>query len=277
MNRLSLIGISTGSISVIMAIYLFVTHSDNFSLLFDFTVLGIFLFLAPSGIRDIYERRRTKAIESRIPDFLRDVAEASKFGSNLADSIIAASDGQYGMLSVEIKKMAAQIRWGVSVDEVLEEFVKRNKSPFTEKLVLTVIEANRSGGNTSEVLNLIAVNSREAQVLTKEKYSQLSSYIIIIVIAYAVFLLTVLVLDIQFFPQMTKQIVSGTSASSFTFLNLSTIPLIKEILTGVAIVQGVGSGLMSGVLGEGRYQSGLLYAAILASIGYILIVLLGGV
>lgn len=277
MNRLSLIGISTGSISVILAIYLFLAHSYNFSLLFDFTVLGIFLFLAPSGIRDIYERRRTKAIESRLPDFLRDVAEASKFGSNLADSIITASDGQYGMLSVEIKKMGAQIRWGVSVDEVLEEFIKRNKSPFTEKLVLTVIEANRSGGNTSEVLNLIAVNSREAQVLTREKYSQLSSYIIIIIIAYAVFLLTVLVLDVQFFPQMTKQIASGTSASSFIFLNLSTIPLIKEILTGVAIVQGVGSGLMSGVLGEGRYQSGLLYAAILASIGYILIVLLGGV
>jgi flagellar protein FlaJ len=272
-----LIGISTGSISVILAIYLFVTHSYNFSLLFDFIVLGIFLYLAPTGIQDIYERKRTKAIESRLPDFLRDVAEASKFGSNLADSIIAASDGQYGVLSVEIKKMAAQIRWGVSVDEVLEEFVKRNKSPFTEKLMLTVMEANRSGGNTSEVLNLIAVNSREAQVLTKEKYSQLSSYIIIIVIAYAVFLLTVLVLDVQFFPQMTKQIASGTSASSFAFLNLSTIPLIKEILTGVGIVQGVGSGLMSGVLGEGRYQSGLLYAAILASIGYILIVSLGGV
>ena len=76
---------------------------------------------------------------------------------------------------------------------------------------------------------------------------------------------------------MSKQLVSGSSGSFFTFLNLSSIPLIKVIFTGVIILEGVGSGLMLGVLADGRMQSGLFYSAILAVIGYLSILLIGGV
>jgi flagellar protein FlaJ len=257
----------------VIGINLFVISSYNFIFLFDFIVLAIFLLLVPVGIADTIARSRMKAIESRLPDFLRDVAEASRFGSNLADSITAASEGQYGILTQDIKKIATQIKWGVSVDEALTEFVARNRSPFTEKLIATVIESNRSGGNISDVLNLIAANSKEAQFLAKDKYSQMKSYIIIILMAYAVFLLTVLILDVRFFPQMA----SGVSSSTLSYLNVDSIPTIKEIFTAVVIIQGVGGGLMSGVLEDGRYQGGFLYSAIMTAIGYIVILLFGGV
>jgi Archaeal flagella assembly protein J len=272
-----LAGLFTGLLSILIGAYLFTRPSENIAYPFDFIVLGIFLLLAPAGIKDTIEMRKMKGIENRLPDFLRDVSEASRFGSNLANSIITASEGQYGILTPEIKKIAAQIKWGVSVDEALREFVARNRSPFTEKLIATVIESNRSGGNVSDVLNLIAMNSKEAQILANDKYSQMRSYIIILLMAYGVFLLTVLILDVQFFPQMSSQLVSGTSSTTLSYLNVSSIPLIKEIFTGVVIIQGVGSGLMSGVLGEGRYQSGFLYSAVLSVLGYIIILLLGGV
>ena len=277
MNRLSILGIFAGAVSIFFALYLLTVSSNNPTLIFDFLVLGIFLALAPAGIVDILRTRKQRAIEGVLPDFLRDVAEASKFGTNLADSIKIASEGQYGVLSGEIKKIASQIKWGVSVDEALREFAERNRSAFTVRLISTVIESNRSGGNVSEVLNIIAENSKETQLLAKEKYSQLNSYVIILLIAYAVFLLTILILDLQFFPVMSRQISSGSSISSISYLNYSAIPLIKEIFTGVVILQGVGSGLMSGVLFDGRYQSGFLYAAILIAIGYITILLFGGV
>ena len=277
MNRLSLLGISSGAVSIFFSLYLFTVSPNNPTLIFDFLVLGIFLALAPAGIVDILRTRKQRAIEGVLPDFLRDVAEASKFGTNLADLIKIASEGQYGVLSGEIKKITAQIKWGVSVDEALRGFAERNKSAFTVRLISTVIESNRSGGNVSEVLNIIADNSKETQLLAKEKYSQLNSYVIILLIAYAVFLLTILILDQQFFPVMSRQISSGSSISSISYLNYSAIPLIKEIFTGVVILQGIGSGLMSGVLFDGRYQSGFLYAAVLIAIGYLTVLLFGGV
>ena len=78
--------------------------------------------LAPAGIQNLMTRSRVNAIESRLPDFLRDVAEASKCGSNWADSIVVAAEGEYGVLTEDIKQIAAQIEWGVSVDETLEQF-----------------------------------------------------------------------------------------------------------------------------------------------------------
>ncbi|MGC8562185.1 MAG: type II secretion system F family protein [Thermoplasmata archaeon] len=277
MNRPSMAGISLGVISFLIAVYIHIRTPADYALSFDLIVLGIILMLVPPGTDDLIRRRRINAIESRLPDFIRDVAEASKFGTNLAESIVVASEGQYGILSREIKKMASQIRWGVSVDEALSQFAIRNNTPFVVKLIGTMIESNRSGGNLSEVLNLIADTSRETQLLTREKYSQLRSYIIIIVISYIVFLLTVVILDVQFFPKMAQQLVSGNAVSSSYLLNLTSIPEIKNILTGVVIIQGVGSGLMSGVLGDGRYISGMLYAAILASAGYIVLLLVGGI
>ncbi len=277
MNRLSLSGVSLGVASLIIALYFHVRFSGNYSLSFDFIVLGTVLILVPPGLDDLLKRRRIKAIESRLPDFIRDVAEASKFGTNLADSITVASEGQYGILSGEVKKVALQIRWGISVDEALSQFAARNNTPFVVKLISTVIECNRSGGNLSEVLNLIANTSKETQFLTREKYSQLRSYIIIIVISYVVFLLTVVILDLQFFPKMAQQLVPGNTASSLYLLNLTSIPEIENILTAVVIIQGIGSGFMSGVLGDGRYLSGMLYAAILASAGYVVLLLVGGI
>ncbi len=277
MNRVSLSGISLGVVSLLIALYFHFRISGNYSLSFDFIVLGTVLILVPPGLDDLLKRRRIKAIESGLPDFIRDVAEASKFGTNLADSITVASEGQYGILSGEIKKVALQIRWGVSVDEALSQFAARNNTPFVVKLISTVIECNRSGGNLSEVLNLIANTSKETQLLTREKYSQLRSYIIIILISYVVFLLTVVILDLQFFPKMAQQLVPGNTVSSLYLLNLTSIPEIKNILTGVVIIQGIGSGFMSGVLGDGRYLSGTLYAAILASAGYVVLLLVGGI
>jgi flagellar protein FlaJ len=275
MKRSAFFGFSAGGVSIIAAIYLFLTNSDNFSFLFDFIVLATVLFLVPLGLDDLFRQRRIREIEDRIPDFLMDVAEASKFGTNLADSIVNASNGQYGALSAEIRKVAAQIRWGVSVDESLNGLIERYPTPFIAKVLTTMIEANRSGGNVSEVLSMIAANSRETQILTREKYSQVASYVIIIVIAYAVFLLTVLILNVQFFPAMSRE--GAAAITSASLINASTIPEVKVIFTGVVIIQGIGGGMMTGVLRDGRYQSGFLYAAALSAAGYVTLLLFGGV
>ncbi len=253
--------------------------TNNVILLFDIIIIVISISLIPSGIYDYIKNRRIREIEDRLPDFLRDVAEASRFGMTLSDAIVSASKGRYGILTEEIRKMAYQIQWGVPVGIAMEGFLSRNATPLTKRIVSTVIKSNEAGGNVSDVLNMVANYSREVQQLNKEKFSQLSSYTVVLLIAYGVFLVTILILNVQFFPQMIKagQGATGSLSNNIASINVSIIPTVKLIFTGAIIVHAVGDGLMAGVLKDGRYESGFLTASALAIGGYLFLLFLGGV
>jgi flagellar protein FlaJ len=122
-----------------------VMFAKNFTLFglnyFDFIVFGISIILAIPGLQDLIYHRRIKKIEERLPDFLRDVAEAGRFGMTLAEAIIVASSGRYGALTDEIKKMAAKIQWGVPVNEALQTFNERVNTPLVNRMVAIIIKA----------------------------------------------------------------------------------------------------------------------------------------
>lgn len=253
--------------------------SGNVIILFNTIIIAISVALIPSGIYDYVRNKRIREIENRLPDFLRDVAEASRFGMTLADAIVSASKGRYGILTNEIRKMAYQIQWGVPVGVALESFLSRASTPLTKRIVSTIIKSNEAGGNVSDVLNMVANYSREVQQLNKEKFSQLSSYTVVLLIAYGVFLVTILILNVQFFPQMIKagQSATGSVSNNIASINVSIIPTVKLIFAGAIIVHAVGDGLMAGVLKDGRFESGFLTAAALAIGGYLFLLMLGGV
>src|SRR5208283_4211992 len=101
----------------------------------DYIVLGFLAVLAPYGFLMSAKLRKIGAIESRLPDFLRDVSEAGRFGMTLPDAIIVASRGRYGLLSEEIKKMASQLEWGVPVAKALQLFQERVPTPLVKRVV----------------------------------------------------------------------------------------------------------------------------------------------
>ncbi|MGC8546499.1 MAG: type II secretion system F family protein [Thermoplasmata archaeon] len=269
-----LIAIVAGIIGIIIYI-----PTGNVIILFNAIIMAISIALIPPGIYDYIRNKRIREIENRLPDFLRDVAEASRFGMTLADAIVSASKGRYGILTNEIRKMAYQIEWGVPVGVALESFLSRASTPLTKRIVSTIIKSNEAGGNVSDVLNMVANYSREVQQLNKEKFSQLSSYTVVLLIAYGVFLVTILILNVQFFPQMIKagQSATGSVSNNIASINVSIIPTVKLIFAGAIIVHAVGDGLMAGVLKDGRFESGFLTAAALAIGGYLFLLMLGGV
>lgn len=248
----------------------------SISIFFDLVVLALVIALVPTGISDTLRSRRIQAIEAMIPDFLRDIAESCRFGMTLADSIIYASKGRYGMLTDDVKKMSTQLQWGIPVTKVLKDFLSRYPTPLTRRALGAVIKSNEAGGNLSEVIFMISNYSREAQQLEKERRTQLSSYTIILVIAYGVFLLTIIVLNVQFFPQMARYTGQSAVSVSVPLINAAVIPQIKLIFAGTVVIYGVGNGLIAGILRDGRLQSGFLAAGIIAPLGYLILLFLGG-
>ena len=56
--------------------------------------LGIAGFCGPYGFYAARRQKNIKQIERRLPEFLRDVAEAGRFGMTLAEAIVVASSGR---------------------------------------------------------------------------------------------------------------------------------------------------------------------------------------
>ncbi len=240
----------------------------------DFFVLGLLCFIAPYGFTMTAKLRRIAKIEERLPDFLRDVAEAGRFGMTLPDAIVVASTGRYGLLTDEIKKMASQIEWGVPVATALRLFEERVPTPLVQRVVSIVTRANEAGGNVADVLTMVAHDTRETQLAAQARQISMLTYVTVIYIAFFVFLVTIYIMAAVFLPQMITagQGVASSSLSSSggVSLQFQFVPVLFIAFMVAVIVHAVGDGVMAGVLYNGRIAEGLQHATIMLAVGWLM-------
>jgi flagellar protein FlaJ len=238
----------------------------------DFMVLGLICLLAPYGFTATAKQHRISKIEDRLPDFLRDVAEAGRFGMTLSDAIIVASKGRYGLLTDEIKKMASQLEWGVPVATALRLFEERVPTPLVQRVVSIVTRANEAGGNVADVLSMVAHDTREAQLSDQSRKISMLTYVTVIYIAFFVFIVTVYIMAAVFLPQMItagEGVASSSLATAMT-LQFTYVPILFLAFMVAVIVHAVGDGIMAGVLYNGRIAEGMQHATIMLAIGWLM-------
>ncbi len=250
----------------------------------DWIVLAMAASMGPYGIYSSMQVRRLRQIEERVPDFLRDVAEAGRFGMTLAESVVVASAGKYGRLTPEIKRMASQIDWGVPATEAFRLFAERMNSQLVTRISTIIIKASDAGGAVSDVLNMVAHDARERILNRKERAIAMSTYMVVIYIAFAVFLATIFVLEATFIPQIEKagnqlQGSSGILAGSgsVTTINVLAIGPVVTAFYIAVIVHAAGDGIMAGVIQDGRIANGMRHSALMLIIGFVFMRILLGV
>ena len=238
----------------------------------DFLVLGLLAILAPYGFLQSAKERRIERIEDRLPDFLRDVAEAGRFGMTLPDAIVVASRGRYGLLTEEIKKMASQLEWGVPVATALQLFEERVPTPLVKRVVSIITRANEAGGNVADVLTMVAHDTREAQLAAKSRQISMLTYVTVIYIAFFVFLVTIYIMAAVFLPQMITAgqgiASSGLASGGAVNLQFTYVPILFVAFLVAVIVHAVGDGIMAGILYNGRLAEGMQHATIMLITGW---------
>lgn len=242
----------------------------------NWIVIATMGFIGPYGFYMARKQREIKQIERRLPDFLRDVAEAGRFGMTLAEAIVVSSGGRYGKLTPEIKKMAAQISWGVPATEALRLFSERVKTPAVQRVVAIIVKSSDAGGDVADVLTMVSHDTKETQLTEDERRIAMSTYIAVIYISFLVFIVTIWILDVTFLPKMVEA--SGALAGANSIGGAS--PLAENLPAVVnsiriaffiaTIVHGLGDGILAGVLDNGKIPTGLRHSFIM-----LLIALLG--
>jgi flagellar protein FlaJ len=250
----------------------------------DYAIFAMLALFGPYGFYMSSKEKMIKEIETRLPDFLRDVAEAGRFGMTLADAIVVASSGRYGRLTPEIKKMAAQIEWGVPATEAIRLFSERVKTPLVTRMASIIMKANDAGGNVADVLSMVSHDAKETILTEEERGVTMQTYVLVIYIAYFVFIATILILQGQFLPKMEtagQQVSDQAAAQGITeipgvSIHVSIIPTVSFIFLLSVIVHAIGDGILAGVIQKGSIPIGMRHSFIMLVAGFLTLRLLFG-
>jgi len=235
----------------------------------DFTVFAILSAIGPFGFYEYARFRRMNLMEERFPEFLRDLSESRKAGMTMARAVETSARGDYGLLSTEIKKMAVQISWGISFTEAFWRFGERIKTPLVQRTTSLVVKAAEAGGKIAEVIEAAAKNVREIKILQAERKMEMQMYLLIIYVAFFVFLAVIVILTTTFLPEFGAATESSSSVGSISFGNVD-LEEYKFIYVSTALVQAIGNGVVAGLLGEGKIAAGLRHGTIMVLVTYIL-------
>jgi flagellar protein FlaJ len=191
----------------------------------------------------------------------------------MAQAIRVAGRGDYGRLNPEIRRMANQVSWGTGFPEAMRMFSERVGTPIITRAVALIIKATRAGGNAKDVLSAAARDAREIKALQQERRLSMTLYVIVVYVAFGVFLGVVAALQGLLVPALLRSTtgVGGGQIGSVVIAQGLTIADFRLIYFGVGIVQAVGSGIVAGVMSEGSYGAGLKHATILVAIAVLVL------
>ncbi|MEM3730634.1 MAG: type II secretion system F family protein [Candidatus Bathyarchaeia archaeon] len=219
--------------------------------------------VSPTAVMNYLDYRWRKAIDERLPDLFRSIVQAQETGMTLPQALEDASKRDYGPLTAELRKMTAQISWGLSFEDALLALGRRVNTVLVQRTVPLIIEASRSGGRVEKVFDPMGKFIQTTLLLDKERRNQTRPYIAIIYVAFFVFLFTIILLFKSFFVTIEGLPSLGAAVISAEDL--------KRMFFHMTTIQGFFGGLIAGKMGEGTINAGLKHSLTMMLCGYIAI------
>jgi flagellar protein FlaJ len=255
--------------------FIYLVRSYGISVLFkatlidDFAVFTMLICIVPLAVLDLMEQMRVKNLENALPNFFRDLAGMNDSGMTLPNAVHLVATAEYGTLTPHIRKLDNEMSWGVGFVEALYRFGKGLGTNLSDRSVDLIAKASRAGGDISEVLRAAAKDTFEVVNLQQERFNNMIIYVIIVLVAFAVFLFVIAILVSSFLTTMATAGATASATGARGFGGVIDMFLYKRLFAHAAILQGFFSGLVAGQMGEGRFIAGLKYSAIMLLIAWI--------
>lgn len=230
--------------------------------LFDeYLVLAVVVTIFPPAVLDHLDYRWKRSVDERLPELFRSIVQAQQTGMTLPQALEEASKRRYGPLTSELRKMVAQMSWGMPFEKALQSLSERVDTPLIRRTVPLIIEASRSGGRVEKVFKPTGKFIQSTLLLEKERRTQARPYIAIVYVAFFVFLFTIIMLFKIFFVQMGDVPLMGLAAM--------TPAETERLFFHMSAIQAMFGGLVAGKMGEGTIMAGLKHSVILIVCGYV--------
>ncbi|MEM5773142.1 MAG: type II secretion system F family protein [Candidatus Aenigmatarchaeota archaeon] len=238
-----------------------------------FSTINIFagiMLILPVVLLRYLEYRKLKIIEAFFPAFLRDFIELMRGGMTIEQAMKNLKKNDYKELSPYVKRMAAQLDWGIPVEKVLMSFANSTRSPMIKRTIGSVIESHRFGGNLTDTLEALSNASVEVERLKAERSMYLYSQITTGYIIFFVFLGVMIAMGKFLIPSLT-----GISIEGMGQTQQDLTGEYRNLFMNLIVLQGAFAGLAVGKMAEGKLISGVKHSLAMVVVGLIVFVIIG--
>ena len=274
---LIIIGATIGSLIIVVTFFLLKNLSVQLTTFFY--LFASFIAIFPPAIYKYIQFKKMKEIDDMFPVFLRDLVQTIRGGMTipLAFKRIAAND--YKNLTPLIKKMSAQMAWGIPIEKILMNFSKQSKSKLISRVISSVIESHRFGGNLADTFEALSNTSLEVDRLRAERRLYMNSQLMTGYIIFFVFLAVIIGLEKFLTPSLASIKGESLGLSSTSGAQLPPEVLVaeyKNIYRNLIIIQGLFAGLSVGKMAEGSLMNGIKHSLFMVFAGSIIFTLASG-
>jgi len=273
-NTALMLALNTVLVAAILIIN-FLMLSDVPSLFSTINIIAMFIFVLPIILVRYSEYQELKEVEEMFPVFLRDFVQTIRSGMTLPAAIKAVAKNDYKALNSYVRRMSAQLDWGITVDKVLTSFGRRSKSKLIMRIISSVIESHRFGGNLSDTFEALSNTAVEIDRLREERKLYLNSQMITGYVVFFVFLAVMIGLEKFLVPSMTDISAGGIMGAGTGGGSSNIAEEYKVVFRNLILIQGLFAGLAVGKMAEGAIVAGLKHSVFMMFVGFIVFAVAG--
>lgn len=248
-----------------------------YAALSGFGLAAMFEIMVYAFLEFRIEQRKT-FVETVLPDYLQLAAANVRSGIALDKAMVLAARPEFGYFSNDVKQMNKELYGGVTLQGAIANLGKRYRSLQLQHTIRMMSEGIQYGGGMTDLLNQIAKDIRNQQMVQREISGQLFMYTIFISFAaligapvlYALTSQMIAVTD-TVWAGILKQNPGGLPTAGISFLKPSppqiTITAYHNFaLASVILIAGAGAFIVSTIT-SGSVLKGLRYLPIYLIVG----------
>jgi flagellar protein FlaJ len=223
-----------------------------------------------SGLYEL-DKRRKRAIEKVVPDFLDRLASINDAGVSVVESLERLTRSDLDALTPELRRTWRDVQWGADVRRAFQRMDRRINSPMVSRATVLITNAMAASGEIAPVIEIAADETRAGRRLQRERRQEMLTYLMVIYISFFVFIGIVVALTSAFIPAIESANLSGgggglpggVTSGLFSGIGSVNTNAYSLIFFHAAVIQSVLSGLVAGQLGEGDIRDGGKHVVIL--------------
>ncbi|UCH32032.1 MAG: type II secretion system F family protein [Candidatus Bathyarchaeota archaeon] len=224
--------------------------------------IALIISTAPAAIVQIKLSGEKGSTEKGVTLFLQDLTETRKTGLAPEKCIETLSDREYGYFSKHLKKITAELSWGIPLRKVFMDFVKRTKSWTTQIVMFLLVETVDVGGGTIAMIESLARFCTTTQEVEREKKMAVKPYIMMPY--FAALMLVATTIMMLTFTTTTVNMADPTASTSQIDLEALMV-----IFSTSVIIHSYLIGLVGGKISEESVAAGFKHSALLTLIAII--------
>ncbi|MDE4908210.1 type II secretion system F family protein [Methanogenium marinum] len=240
----------------------------------DHLIIALLIVLVPYAALFEIWRRKVRGIEESVPEFLSRLSGINRVGLTPARAISVLEKTNLGLISYEIHRIKRDLDWGGLFSDALVRFEHRVQTAAIARDVTLITKASEMTGDIAEILAIAANDARMSETLKRERLGDMIIYIIVIYLAYAVFVFVVVVLDWNFLSILRDMATGGSldnvPSSLMSIAEGGSLTVISRLLFHACLISAFFSGLIAGQMGEGSVKAGVKHAVIMLVIALII-------